>query len=90
MNEDSGSTPFLGGEHKGRRSFIFIRSPYLLFLDALLVTAVIWLLIVQHKTRQTQLDCQGDVTGYVPNFTNRLVVFEEQHQFVSNHSSKAS
>jgi hypothetical protein len=67
---------------------IFIRSPWLFMLDALLLVMV--MVIYASNPVSLHLSFLGDITGYVPNFSQQIVVFGSHPEFISNHTSLES
>jgi hypothetical protein len=66
----------------------FIRSPWLFLLDVLLLVMV--MVYYAATPISLHLSFLGDVTGYVPNFSQQIVVFGSHPEFISNHTSLAS
>lgn len=64
------------------------RSTYFWILDVFLGLTCTYLLILMRS--RTNLGLQGDLTGYVPRFSNEIKTFASGPNFISNHTSEAS
>ena len=83
IEEDS---PFLSARTSNRRPWS--HSPLIFLFDALLVLACTFLVL--HQRTLLHLDWQGDLTNFVPRFSQQIVTFQQHPEFISNHSSEAS
>jgi hypothetical protein len=99
--EEDDTTPMLTNDAKQtvkkviqpwpRHPIKWIRSPFMFFLDLVLV-----MLVVIFSTRKpavsesTTAGLLGDIHGLVPNFEPQLVTFRAYPEFISNHTSEAS
>jgi hypothetical protein len=63
----------------------WIRSPWMFLLDLVLVALAT--IFYSRKPTTSHLDWTGDVTGFVPEFSQSIVTFQAYPEFVSNHSS---
>lgn len=66
----------------------WIRSPWMFLID--LVLAALVMIFYSREPKTAHLDFQGDVTGFVPIFSQQVVTFQAYPEFVSNHSSEGS
>jgi hypothetical protein len=66
----------------------WIRSPWMFFIDLILVALVT--IFYSREPKTFHLDFSGDVTGFVPRFSQQVVTFQAYPEFVSNHSSVGS
>ena len=81
------TTPMLSDQKDGRKR-PWLRSPLFYVFDVLLLASC--LILVLRSRPHRSLDCQGDVTGYVPSFPQEIVTFRSHPEFISNHTSEAS
>jgi len=90
--EGDSTSPMLGnGKSKKRsssRRIRWTRSPWMYLVDifAIALIVIFW----SRQPTSTHLDWQGDITGYVPSFSQQVVVFRSYPEFISNHTSLAS
>lgn len=70
------------------KSIKWIRSPWMFILDFGIVALVTYLL--GRKSFTTHMDLLGDVTGFVPHFSQQITTFRAHPEFVSNHTSLES
>ncbi|TID16018.1 hypothetical protein E6O75_ATG09076 [Venturia nashicola] len=66
----------------------WIRSPWVFLLDLFLVTLI--MLFASREPKSAHMDFAGDITGFVPKFSQQIVTFRAYPEFVSNHSSEES
>lgn len=66
----------------------WIRSPWMFLLDLCLVTLVV--IFAYREPKSAHLDFAGDISGFVPQFSQQIVTFRAYPEFVSNHSSEES
>lgn len=65
-----------------------VRSPWLFLIDVFLLVMVMAYYAI--TPINLHLPFLGDVTGYVPNFAQQIVVFGSHPEFISNHTSVES
>jgi hypothetical protein len=66
----------------------WIRSPFMFLIDLVLLTLV--MVFYSREPKTSHLNYAGDITGYVPVFSQQVVTFQAYPEFVSNHSSEES
>jgi hypothetical protein len=66
----------------------WIRSPWMFLIDLILVALA--MIFWSREPTTSHLDFQGDISGFVPRFSQQVVTFKAYPEFVSNHSSEAS
>jgi hypothetical protein len=66
----------------------WIRSPWMFLIDLFLLTLVI--IFWSREPKSSHLDFSGDITGFVPRFSQEVVTFQAYPEFISNHSSEDS
>lgn len=66
----------------------WIRSPFMFLIDLVLLTLV--MVFYSREPKNSHLDFAGDITGFVPLFSQQVVTFQAYPEFVSNHSSEVS
>lgn len=66
----------------------WIRSPWMFLIDLFLIILV--LIFASREPRSAHLDFAGDITGFVPKFSQQIVTFRAYPEFISNHSSEES
>jgi hypothetical protein len=92
IDDDTASTMLLGvPKEKSYDDYSFSRSPLFFIIDLFLIVAV-FVLVQRSPTSEAPIDVQlgGDIAGYVPRFSQKIVRFKSYPEFVSNHSSEAS
>ena len=92
--EGDSTSPMLGNGKKKRKALSlsrmsrWTRSPWMYLADLFAIALVI--MFWSRQPSSTHLDWQGDITGYVPSFSQQVVVFRSYPEFISNHTSLAS
>lgn len=89
--EGDSTSPMLGGGKSRRRSSSrsrWTRSPWMYLLDLFAIALII--IFWTRKPTSSHLDWQGDITGFVPSFSQQVVVFRSYPKFISNHTSLES
>jgi hypothetical protein len=63
----------------------WLRSPWFYLLDLLMIALI--MIFFARKPTTYHLQWQGDITGFVPTFSQQVVTFRSYPEFVSNHTS---
>ncbi|QDS70405.1 hypothetical protein FKW77_009396 [Venturia effusa] len=66
----------------------WIRSLWMFLFDLLLITLV--MIFAFREPKSAHLVFAGDISGFVPGFSQQVVTFRAYPEFISNHSSEAS
>jgi len=66
----------------------WIRSPWMFLLDFFMIALVT--IFYGQKPFTTHMDFLGDVTGFIPRFSQQITTFRAHPEFVSNHTSLES